>query len=470
MGLEAGETKGDKKEAGVAVNPNIVLPFNYPSNYPRASETAGAAKEQLMPEGVEKADLADLLEEVKRKSEGDVETLEKVKRELAEAAGSGKSIHDLQGGVDPVQMARMFLVQQKGQRDPVTFSVDFSMNGKVIEKFNRNVGAANIFPPTVIQISVEDARNPGHKITGVRKTVNGRTGYYDENNRYIPVWHGDKVTVERTGGYVQSEKKEEEENKNFQEMDGTHWEKGEDAPVEDRLPSVNVDVTKRETLKNAVMTTMNVEGVGKVRLNIPVNLDSYNQPPQYVFYYHGNGGQDSNVKMVNEQVRRLREKGTPVILVYPLDERGHWAGCAQKGTFSRTLAAARQQVREQTGRDVPPRNNVHLSAFSGGGFGMGYALREINEDDRLGANVRSVTAFDSTYGQNDRNGNTPIRAPMAEFAASDPSRKITSYYTPHLEAANRDLQKRTGSNSNVKVSAFHGHHGETVGEMENMFG
>ncbi len=94
------------------------------------------------------------------------------------------------------------------------------------EKTKYSLGAGHLLPPSIKAVEITDLE--GNKRTGIRKSMNGRTGYYDDS--YIPIFGGYTIRPlefidEKTDSYTKAldeEKNFYKENKALAENEEEH--------------------------------------------------------------------------------------------------------------------------------------------------------------------------------------------------------------------------------------------------------
>ena len=358
-----------------------------------------------------RANLQTYLQEYNKRYDSNPKNKLQIEKDLDDAQNKIDS-HDLQGGWQAHRMARLFL-DHETQNQTTNPPIEFIVNLKNIERFEKFIGAAHLLPPTVNKIEVTD--NKGNKRIGNRQ-INGRIGYFDGRG-YIPVYTGYKIRILETVTSVQSEQSIQQERKVFEQMNGTNWPKKDDSPTETVITPAPVNRStvqqntphtpessgtgpilprpnRPETLTDSDTAgerrgNLEIEGIGQVYINMPSNpeafLDSAGKPkkPQYIAYFHGNGGYETNKSLMDSHIKKLRSGGVPAILVFIRDDASmgskdsglRWQNMKKNGSFKSIM----EEVQKWT--KVPVNQNINLVSFSGGYIGQGEALRQTTGTD-----------------------------------------------------------------------------------------
>jgi len=133
-----------------------------------------------------------------------------------------KNLHENQGYA---QMTAQFAKEKTTKGGKTYLEVDL----KGIDRYEQQLGAGHICPPTWIKVSIEDTN--GNSKTGYRKVPevdNGiygtKIGYYTDEGEYLPVYSGYKIypleikydskQVQKEAEFYKKEKKHESQRKN----------------------------------------------------------------------------------------------------------------------------------------------------------------------------------------------------------------------------------------------------------------
>jgi|GEM_PF-5773130 len=284
------------------------------------------------------------------------------------------------------------------------------------QKLDQTVGLFDILPQEVEEIVVVDLE--GNERRGKRREVNGRKGYFDEKNQYIPVHEGYGILA-----VIQRSEAE-----------------GIPKPEERKITQ-----PETELISNHKGEIFSVNGV-KCYLNAP---DPETVPPgkrpRILVYYHGwNGSINSSANdalPIMQQVKTMRQNGDPVILVMPqadsaTDQVGRrWDGFDDPKAFRLMIEATEERVGAVD-------EGISMTAFSGGWRGLAKSLKELREEnDSLYSRIQKVALLDAAYGSLDE---------FAEYA--NRGGELHSIYTQHLKGKNDQLRDMIVNGTNVHIA------------------
>lgn len=304
------------------------------------------------------------------------------------------------------------------------FKVDFGKN----QKLDMAVGLGALLPPEVTEIEVVDLA--GNKRRGKRREVKGKIGYFDENDRYIPIHEGYKVTA-ITQEAPSDEPKKEAEPEAQKAVENT---KAEYTEPEKRL----VWQHKGEVTEiNGVRCYINAPDPKQVA---PGKL------PRIVVYFHGWGGSfntGNDVLHILTQVEEMRRNGDPVVLVMPQGENAKdptgkkWLGFDDPTTFGSMIEAAEKSVGKV-------EDGISIASFSGGWKGLSNALEGMESiNDPMYSRIRTISLLDSVGDRKDLGA-------IAKFA--NQGGEIYSVYSQSLRDENEQLRSMIQDGANVHIA------------------
>ncbi|MDD2565812.1 MAG: hypothetical protein PHZ26_01805 [Candidatus Gracilibacteria bacterium] len=92
--------------------------------------------------------------------------------------------------------------------EPITNPSDIKEGDKILIDFGKNrganskIGAGDILPPSITIIKITD--NKGNEFVGTRDIAGNKVGYYDKNNKYIPIYNGYKIYIPKDEDLIKS--------------------------------------------------------------------------------------------------------------------------------------------------------------------------------------------------------------------------------------------------------------------------
>lgn len=187
-----------------------------------------------------------------------------------------------------------------------------------------------------------------------------------------------------------------------------------------------------------------LEGLEKAKSEVHISSPDFSdekfkgKQPRVIMWFHQNGGQDysnEQSRKVYEMVKKMREKGDPVVLVMPQDKSKGWADFEDSKAFKKVI----EQAEKLTGKRLS--DNITFGSSSGGYKGIGRVLRTLRTagDPRakeLYKGIRKIGLCDSLYGEEEPEE-------IARWALSDPSKILRSYAgTSQVESANKKMEQK----------------------------